>query len=320
MSACSRPKRHRHRGRCRRAAQARRRQQPAHRRLTIAISRAAGSSRAQQRCAAPNANDMPWDRRSRVWYLPSDPETSWLDGLRAAAAAPSWPATACRLRGRCRALAAHSARCAVSRICSPTAGRRWPRSRRSRRRTRARGPCGWCITSGRTLSGATRTGKYQHGKKHLPAVGAMIPIVYDRDNSARHSKSRCPLVTIRPSRSLFAFRYSLFAFATVTSHRTSRTSRTRQLGRDLAQEDCECRRDSLACGDELVRRRAEQLTRARRSFGALRRTDDVPNSMPRAVPAGDVAPEADSASRQSTDDRRSETHSRRAAGSRRCKS
>ena len=39
-----------------------------------------------------------------------------------------------------------------------------------------------------TMSGATRTGKYNHGKKHVPAVGALIPIVYDRDNTFRHSK------------------------------------------------------------------------------------------------------------------------------------
>ena len=48
-----------------------------------------------------------------------------------------------------------------------------------------------------TLSGATRTGKYSHGKKHVPAVGALIPIVYDKDNSFRHSKYPMSLVTIR---------------------------------------------------------------------------------------------------------------------------
>ena len=47
-----------------------------------------------------------------------------------------------------------------------------------------------------TLSGATRTGKYNHGKKKdVPAIGAMIPIVYDRDNSFRHSKYPMAFVT-----------------------------------------------------------------------------------------------------------------------------
>jgi hypothetical protein len=47
------------------------------------------------------------------------------------------------------------------------------------------------------LSGATRSGKDHHGKKDVPAVGALIPIVYDRDNSFRHSKYPMAFVTIR---------------------------------------------------------------------------------------------------------------------------
>ena len=77
-----------------------------------------------------------------------------------------------------------------------------------------------------TLSGATRTGKYHHGKKQVPAVGALIPIVYDRDNSFRHSK--LPDVVgdyPRVTRSLFVFRYSFFV-STVSFPSTSRTSRT----------------------------------------------------------------------------------------------
>ena len=47
-----------------------------------------------------------------------------------------------------------------------------------------------------TMSGATRTGKYNHGKKQMPAVGAPIPIVYDRDNTFRHSKYPMSFVRI----------------------------------------------------------------------------------------------------------------------------
>ena len=40
-----------------------------------------------------------------------------------------------------------------------------------------------------TLSGATRTGKYHHGKKARAGRRARsIPIVYDRDNTFRHSR------------------------------------------------------------------------------------------------------------------------------------
>ena len=47
-----------------------------------------------------------------------------------------------------------------------------------------------------TMSGATRTGKYNHGKKDIPAVGTTIPIVYDRDNTFRHSKYPMSFVRI----------------------------------------------------------------------------------------------------------------------------
>ncbi len=40
----------------------------------------------------------------------------------------------------------------------------------------------------RLLSGAKRQGRYLHSGKQPPAVGTMIPIVYDRDQPLRHSK------------------------------------------------------------------------------------------------------------------------------------
>ena len=61
---------------------------------------------------------------------------------------PSWPATAVPLACGVCCTRAHSGWCAVSRICSPTVGRQWRRSRRSRRNERTRGPSGWCTTSG----------------------------------------------------------------------------------------------------------------------------------------------------------------------------
>ena len=47
-----------------------------------------------------------------------------------------------------------------------------------------------------TMSGATRTGKYKHGKKQVPAVGDLIPVVYDRDNTFRSSKYPMAFVAI----------------------------------------------------------------------------------------------------------------------------
>jgi len=46
------------------------------------------------------------------------------------------------------------------------------------------------------LSGATRSGRYHHHRKQPPAVGAVIPIVYDRDRPQRHSKYPLPLVRL----------------------------------------------------------------------------------------------------------------------------
>jgi hypothetical protein len=44
------------------------------------------------------------------------------------------------------------------------------------------------------LSGAKRQGRYMHSGKQPPAVGTMIPIVYDRDQPLRHSKYPLRLV------------------------------------------------------------------------------------------------------------------------------
>ena len=78
-----------------------------------------------------------------------------------------------------------------------------------------------------TLSGATRTGKYQHGKKHLPAVGTLIPIVYDRDNSPATANTRCRLSPFGRDLQVLFHHFSFFIIRFLSppllSHRTSRT-------------------------------------------------------------------------------------------------
>ena len=130
-----------------------------------------------------------------VWYLPSAPHENWLDGY-APRPEASWPATvvpvACGLtalvliqlvRRQSKLLAnGRPAMATVTKIEKKNTGE---------------GTVWMVHYEWTTLSGATRTGKYQQGKKNLPSVGAEIPIVYDRDNSFRHSKYPMSLVTIR---------------------------------------------------------------------------------------------------------------------------
>ena len=130
-----------------------------------------------------------------VWYLPSEPGQSWLDGY-APRAQPSWPATAVPIA------------CGVTAIVLIQLVRRQTKllaygrpamatvTKIEKKRT-DKGTFWMVHYEWTTLSGATRTGKYHHGKKDLPAIGAEIPIVYDRDNSFRHSKYPMSLVTIR---------------------------------------------------------------------------------------------------------------------------
>jgi hypothetical protein len=47
------------------------------------------------------------------------------------------------------------------------------------------------------MSGGKRHGRYNHGKKQPPVVGARIPIVYDRDQPARNAQYPFLLVTLR---------------------------------------------------------------------------------------------------------------------------
>lgn len=129
-----------------------------------------------------------------VWYLPSEPEQSWLDGY-APRPEESWPATAVPIGCGLTALVLiqlvrlQSNLLAYGRPAMATV------TKVEKKRT-DKGTLWMVHYEWTTMSGATRTGKYRHGKKQVPAVGALIPIVYDRDNSFRHSKYPMAFVTV----------------------------------------------------------------------------------------------------------------------------
>jgi hypothetical protein len=130
-----------------------------------------------------------------VWYLASEPEASWLDGY-APRPQPSWPATAVPLAcGVCAAALIATVRrqlnlLAYGRPAMATVTK--VEKKRSDKGTFWRVHYEWT-----TMNGATRTGKYNHGRKQVPDVGGLIPVVYDRDNTFRHSKYPMLFVTVR---------------------------------------------------------------------------------------------------------------------------
>ena len=132
-----------------------------------------------------------------VWYLPSEPEASWLDG-HAPRPRARWPATAVPLA--C-GLAAVGFIAVVRRQANLLAhGRPAMATVTKIEKKRTDKGTVWLVHyEFTTMSGATRTGKYHHGKKDLPAIGATIPIVYDRDNTFRHSKYPMSYVRLEES-------------------------------------------------------------------------------------------------------------------------
>jgi hypothetical protein len=129
-----------------------------------------------------------------VWYLASEPEASWLDGY-APRPQPSWPATAVPVVCGASALALIQA--VRRQLNLLTHGRPVLATVTKVEKKKSDHGTVWRVHyEWTTLSGATRTGKYNHGKKGVPAVGALIPIVYDRDNSFRHSKYPMSLVSL----------------------------------------------------------------------------------------------------------------------------
>ena len=130
-----------------------------------------------------------------VWYLASEPEASWLDGY-APRPQASWPGTAVPLACGVCALALIQAVRRQSNLLAY--GRPAMATVMKVEKKKTDEGTNWMVHyEWATMSGATRTGKYRHGKKHVPAVGALIPLVYDKDNSFRHSKYPLSFVTIR---------------------------------------------------------------------------------------------------------------------------
>jgi hypothetical protein len=133
-----------------------------------------------------------------VWYLASEPEASWLNGY-APRPQPGWPATAVPLACGLSALVLIQLVRRQSNLL--VHGR--PAMARVTKVEKKRTDKGtfWMVHfEWTTMSGATRRGKYQHGKKSVPAVGDTIPIVYDRDDTFRHSKYPMSFVTLREDR------------------------------------------------------------------------------------------------------------------------
>ena len=132
-----------------------------------------------------------------VWYLASEPEVSWLDGYSPRPMA-SWPGTALPLA--C-GIAAMALILVVRRQWNLLAyGRPAVATVTKVEKKRTDKGTIWIVHyQFAAMSGATRTGKYNHGKKDLPAVGATIPIVYDRDNTFRHGKYPMGFVSVKES-------------------------------------------------------------------------------------------------------------------------
>lgn len=132
-----------------------------------------------------------------VWYLPSEPEQSWLDGY-APRQQAGWPATAVPIACGVTALVLIQL---VRRQSNLLANGRPALASvtKVQKKTSDKGTYWMVHYEWTTLSGATRKGKYNHGKKNVPAIGAMVPIVYDRDNSFRHSKYPMGFVKVNES-------------------------------------------------------------------------------------------------------------------------
>jgi hypothetical protein len=129
-----------------------------------------------------------------VWYIDSEPEASWLDGY-GPRAPQHWPATivpvACGLTAFAlvQLVRRQSKLLAYGRPAMATV------TKVEKKRT-DKGTVWTVHYEFTTLTGATRAGKYHHGKKGIPALGDSIPIVYDRDDSYRHSKYPMGLVKV----------------------------------------------------------------------------------------------------------------------------
>jgi hypothetical protein len=121
-----------------------------------------------------------------VWYLPSEPDASWLDGYVPRRDA-RWPATVVPFACGVAALGLIAVVRRQANLL--TYGRpAMATVTRIEKKSTDKGTVWVVHYEFTTLSGATRTGTYHERKKALPDVGAAVPVVYDRDNTFRHSK------------------------------------------------------------------------------------------------------------------------------------
>ena len=129
-----------------------------------------------------------------VWYLPSEPDASWMDGD-APHAVSTWPALiafgACGLTSLCLILFVRRQSNLLAYGRPALAVVRKVDKQKSDKGTSWRVQYEWTL-----LSGATRHGHYTAHGSHPPVVGASIPIVYDRDRPSRNSRYPLSLVTI----------------------------------------------------------------------------------------------------------------------------
>jgi hypothetical protein len=129
-----------------------------------------------------------------VWYLPTEPEASWLDGY-APRPFSHWPATVVPLGCGVVAMTLFLLVRRQSRLLAQGRPALATVTRVEKKRTDK--ATYWMVHfEWTTLSGATRRGRYRHNKHPAPGVGTPIPIVYDRDNTFRHHTYPMALVRI----------------------------------------------------------------------------------------------------------------------------
>ena len=129
-----------------------------------------------------------------VWYLASEPESSWLDGD-SPRPEPGWRGTAVAIACGLSAIALMAAVRRQSKLLAHGRPAMATVTKVEKKRTENR--TAWSVHyEWTTMSGAIRTGKYNHYRKNPPAVGELMPIVYDRDNTFRHSTFPMPFVGV----------------------------------------------------------------------------------------------------------------------------
>jgi hypothetical protein len=130
-----------------------------------------------------------------VNYLPSHPGASWLNG-NTPSADKIWPAYVAPVVGfLCTLL---MVTCIRRQLALLRDGRpAMATITKVKKRTSEEGMY-WRVEYQWTLlSGATRTGRYNHNKRRAPEIGSVVPIVYDRDEPKRSRKYPLSLVAVR---------------------------------------------------------------------------------------------------------------------------